>query len=232
MDTIELEIGTIHNHDRGNIDNRQPVTFIGELIAEITEHEGRNDRGITHELYRTEDNRLILHQIDWSRWRGEHSTYRLEEVRWQDFQIGGDREPLGAKLDIWEDSLSLDQALERQGTALPKESESEQESEFDFKLIVKDSHHVGICVGDNCKVIQISEILYPLADTLGAYWLSALNRVHRLLSADWGARAKNQNLEEIERTKAAKQENLFGTLLEELQDLTEQWENETYKDEF
>jgi len=92
------------------------VEFVGEKLAERTEYgEGRNDgitdtRGVTETLYRTEDDRLVVHVEDWSNWQGEPTITTLEEVTEADLQVNGRFEALGAEASFGR-PLTLDEAL-------------------------------------------------------------------------------------------------------------------------
>jgi hypothetical protein len=119
MEKITVHIGTIQSSS-GNVtqDTRRPVEFVGEELASYTEYGYGRDgaptdtRGITETLYRTEDDRLVVHTEDWSRWQGEPSTEVLQGVEESDLRAGGRYEQLGFEAGF-QDALTLDQALSR-----------------------------------------------------------------------------------------------------------------------
>ena len=118
METITLTIGTVVALDSGQVqDDRREVRFIGEKLAE-TRHFGRDrngnltdTRGEDHVLYRAEDGRYVVHETEWSRWRGEPTTERLIEVSEEDLKPGGAFDLLGAEAGFGR-PLTLDEALE------------------------------------------------------------------------------------------------------------------------
>jgi len=117
MESIKLYVGSIVAGNSGQQnDTRRPVEFVGELVASHTEYGfgpggGITDtRGVTEVLYRTDDDRLIVHVDDWSRWQGEPSTEQIHEVAEADLQIGGRFERLGAEAGYGR-PLTLDEAL-------------------------------------------------------------------------------------------------------------------------
>lgn len=115
MAEIVVQIGTLEVLNGGRTqDMRQEVSFTGEKLAEWTEYtDGRNDsRGVTATLYRTDDERLIVHVEEWSRWQGEPNEYWLTEVQLADLQPGGDFQYLGAEAGLSR-PLTLNEALER-----------------------------------------------------------------------------------------------------------------------
>ena len=114
---IKVHIGTVTATSGGHCeDDRVPVVFDGEELAQITRlGTGRNGgltdtRGTTQTLYRAADGRLIVHVEDWSRWQGEPNEYRLFAVTEDDLRPGAPFDMLGREAGFWE-SLSLDEAL-------------------------------------------------------------------------------------------------------------------------
>lgn len=116
METIKILIGSVLYGNAMYQDNTRPVEFVGEKLAERTEydsgrHGGLTDTsGTTETLYRTEDNRLIVHVEDWSRWQGEPTIYRLHEVTEADLELNGQYETLGREAGFGR-NLTLDEAL-------------------------------------------------------------------------------------------------------------------------
>jgi len=118
METITLTVGSVVALNSGQVqDSRREVQFEGELLAEMR-HFGHDrngnltdTRGVDHALYRTEEGRLIVHEKEWSNWRGEPTTEQMVEVEEDDLQPGGVFELLGAKAGFGR-PLTLDEALE------------------------------------------------------------------------------------------------------------------------
>ena len=117
MEKVKVFVGSVVALSNGIVqDNRRPVEFEAEMLAERTEYGiGRNGyptdtRGVTETLYKTADGRFVVHIEDWSRWQGEPSTYRLLEVSEADLGVGGNFEALGREAGLGR-PLSLDEAL-------------------------------------------------------------------------------------------------------------------------
>ena len=118
MESIEVHVGSIVTGNSGQQnDTRRPVEFTGERVASHREYSfgprgGITDtRGVTETLYKTEDDRLIVHVDDWSRWQGEPSTEQIHEVTEADLQAGGRFERLGFEAGYGR-ALTLDEALD------------------------------------------------------------------------------------------------------------------------
>jgi len=120
MESITLQIGSIIGGSSGQVnDNRRTVKFEGEQLASVTQY-GYNERtagitdtrGVTETLYKTSDDRLIVHVDDWSRWQGEPNTEQIHEIEEADLRAGGRFEQLGFESG-YQDALTLDQALDR-----------------------------------------------------------------------------------------------------------------------
>lgn len=119
MDKIKVSVGSVVATSGGiTQDDTREVEFAGEELASRTEY-GFSDRtggitdtrGVTETLYRTGDDKLVVHVKDWSRWQGEPNTYSLHEVTEADLQVGGQFEALGARAGYGR-PLTLDEALE------------------------------------------------------------------------------------------------------------------------
>lgn len=117
MDSVIVQIGSIVAGGGGQVnDTRRDVQFVGEELASRTEYgEGRqggitDSRGVTETLYKTDDDRLIVHVKDWSHWQGEPNEYSLREVTETDLQPNGQYELLGAKAGFGR-PLTLGEAL-------------------------------------------------------------------------------------------------------------------------
>lgn len=100
----------------GTQDNTREVEFTGEKLAEHRELGTKDDgtptdtRGVTETLYRTDDDRLVLHIEDWSRWQGEPSLYSLHVVTEADLGPHGDHWAVGKKAGFGR-PLTLDEAV-------------------------------------------------------------------------------------------------------------------------
>jgi len=89
MDMVEqqtVQIGSITVGNSGQTsDTRRDVAFSAEELGQYSEpgtHKGHvtDSRGVNQSLYRTADDRLIVHVEDWSHWAGEPTSYALVEV--------------------------------------------------------------------------------------------------------------------------------------------------------
>jgi hypothetical protein len=112
METISVHIGSSRILSSGQaVDTLRPVEFEAELVGSYRTLTGDNDtRGIDQALYRTPDDRLIVHVKDWSRWQGEPDTYSLHEVNEADLGVNGEYEDLGRECGFGR-ALTLDEAL-------------------------------------------------------------------------------------------------------------------------
>ena len=117
MEKQTVYVGSITSGSSGIVqDNRRPVEFEGEEIAQRTEYGlGRDGattdtRGVTETLYRTADGRLVVHVEDWSHWQGEPTTESLIQVEQADLEPGGRFEALGWEAGLGR-PLTLDEAL-------------------------------------------------------------------------------------------------------------------------
>jgi len=117
MDKVTVYVGSVVAGNSGQVnDDRKEVAFVGEKLAERTEYgEGRgggitDTRGLTETLYRTDDDRLVVHVEDWSKWQEEPNRYALVEVEKADLQPGGEYAALGAEAGFGR-PLTLDEAL-------------------------------------------------------------------------------------------------------------------------
>ena len=70
---------------RGSVGGRDDsdyiiVTFDGEAIGSWTEHlDDRGNRGVTYDVYRTDEGTIIVHRVAWSRWENEDDTALIVE---------------------------------------------------------------------------------------------------------------------------------------------------------
>lgn len=120
MDTHQVKIGTIRVINGMQQDDRRPVEFDGDKLANRTTFTGDDDtRGVTETLYKTDSERYVVFAEDWSRWQSEPSFYTLLEVTESDLQVGGRYESLGRKASMGR-PLTLDEAL------------VDHEADFDF----------------------------------------------------------------------------------------------------
>lgn len=117
MESITVLVGSVVAGNSGQTNyNTREVEFVGEELASATEYglgrEGgiTDSRGVTETLFKTEDDRLVVHVEDWSHWQGELNTYTLHEVEEADLQVGGRFEALGAKTGYGR-PLTLEEAL-------------------------------------------------------------------------------------------------------------------------
>ena len=117
MEDVKVLIGSIVTGSSGQTnDDRREVKFVGEKLAEHTEYgTGRtglitDTRGVTEILYRTEDDWLVVHVENWSKWQGEPNHYALVEVTEADLQVDGRFEALGAEAGYGR-PLTLDEVL-------------------------------------------------------------------------------------------------------------------------
>lgn len=119
MDTIKLLVGSVVSGSGGQVnDTRREVEFTGEQLAHYNAYgckeSGAVDdtRGCKQALFKTDDDRLIVHVSDWSHWQGEPSVETLHEVTPDDLGPTGKFAQLG-----WEAGygrpLTLDEALEQ-----------------------------------------------------------------------------------------------------------------------
>ncbi len=116
MDRIRLFLGEICNHERGDQGSLVPVEFEGEEVASDRKYLGNNeDRYIDLHLYKDSEGDFWLYEGHVSRWRGESSEFDLFKIDWEDLQPGGERDRLGARLDLWERPLTPAEYLEKKG---------------------------------------------------------------------------------------------------------------------
>lgn len=115
--TIEVYVGSVISGSSGiTQDSTRVVQFEGERLATRTDYGvGRgggitDTRGVTETLYRTDDDRLVVHVRDWSHWQGEPTTYSLHEVSEEDLGANGRFQALGAEAGFGR-PLTLDEAL-------------------------------------------------------------------------------------------------------------------------
>lgn len=116
MDTIKLQIGSETSTNSGGMQsNLRDVEFIGELLAEHSWYDDpqSNTRGIKQQLYKTDDNRLIVYVEHWTRWQGETSAYELVKVTKTDLQVNGQFEMLGREAGYGR-PLTLDEVFSEQ----------------------------------------------------------------------------------------------------------------------
>lgn len=117
MENITVFVGSI-TAGSGNLvqDNRQEVEFEGEELAKLTDYGTGRDgaptdtRGVTERLYKTADDRLVVHVQDWSNWQGEPTTLSLHEVTETDLSGKGRFAHLGNEAGYGR-PLTLDEAL-------------------------------------------------------------------------------------------------------------------------
>jgi hypothetical protein len=110
-DKIELVVGSVCVVNARQVDNLRPVEFLGEEIGKFSALTGDDDtRGIEQTLYRTPDDRLIVHTEDWSKWQGEPTVYSLEEVSEDELDATGRFNDLGRESGYGR-PLTLDEAL-------------------------------------------------------------------------------------------------------------------------
>ncbi len=114
---ITVYVGSVVVANNGHRqDDCVPVSFEGEQLGQVTQYETKdsgapdNTRGVTQTLYRTSDDRLVVHVEDWSRWQGEPNTERLVKVTEADLQPGGKFARLGRECGYGRD-LTLDEGL-------------------------------------------------------------------------------------------------------------------------
>lgn len=112
METISVHIGSSRIlHSGQAVDTLRPVEFEAELVGRYSTLTGDDDtRGIDQALYRTPDDRLIVHVKDWSRWQGEADVHSLHEVNADALSVGGDYEDLGRECGFGR-ALTLNEAL-------------------------------------------------------------------------------------------------------------------------
>lgn len=118
METVKLNIGTIQSLSGGGVqDLTRVVEFEAEKLAEYSEYgAGRgggptDTRGVKETLYKTDDDRLVVHVEDWSHWQGEPTTYTLHEVTAADLGPNGKFELLGLEAGMGR-PLTLEEALD------------------------------------------------------------------------------------------------------------------------
>lgn len=116
MDSIKVLVGSVTVGNAGlTQDTTREVEFAGELLAEnrqAGEHKGgiTDTRGTVERLYRTDDDRLVVHTKEWSRWQGEPTTYALHQVSETDLGPGGWFWQLGEEAGYGR-PLTLEEAL-------------------------------------------------------------------------------------------------------------------------
>lgn len=115
---ITVNVGSIVTGRSGQTnDTRKTVKFHGEKIGSYTSYgydrigSITDTRGTTQTLYRTSDNRLIVHIDDWSKYQGEPDTETLVEITREDLLPGGRFEDLGQESKLSR-PMTLDEALE------------------------------------------------------------------------------------------------------------------------
>jgi hypothetical protein len=127
MDKIKVSIGSVVTGNSGQTnDTRRVVLFEGERLAEYTKHDPGparrtfgtrgvriSTRGVTQTLYRTADDRLVVHEDDSSHWEGEPKTETLHEVTIEDLGPTGRFADLGKQAGM-NRPLTLDEALQAQ----------------------------------------------------------------------------------------------------------------------
>jgi hypothetical protein len=223
MEKHTIYIGIIYNGNHGDRDERQPVNFQGELIGRASRNEDGDTRGSRWELYQLSDERLILHTENFSRWQGEHSEFWVEEILWEDLQPEGDRAPLGAKLDLWERSLTIDEALALQGTALPESDKNRAATENEFRFYKDTNNGEWALDLPEHADIGLKELLSKAAAQVGLDWLKILNQVHERQSNIHAWLAEKASEGSDEKADLAKKAQFFLGLFEEMQDFTEYW---------
>jgi len=126
VDTIKLDVGTVTASTGGiTQDLTRAVEFVGEEVASRTEYglsrktgAPTDSRGVDETLYRTDDDRLVVHVKDWSHWQSEPTSYSLHEVSEADLQVGGRFEALGAEAGFGR-PLTLDEAVSARPSGPP-----------------------------------------------------------------------------------------------------------------
>lgn len=117
METIKVLIGRVVSGNNIHQDDTRQVEFTGEEMAQIVTYgKDRNGggitdtRGTTETLYKTDDDRLIVHVNHWSRWQGEPDVYLLLPVTEDDLKPTGKFERLGKEAG-YSRPLTLDEAI-------------------------------------------------------------------------------------------------------------------------
>ena len=116
MKNITVLIGSITTGNNLVQDNRREVAFQGEELAKLTDYGMGRDgaptdtRGVTERLYKTADDRLVVHVRDWSNWQGEPTTLSLHEVSEADLSGKGRFAHLGREAGMGR-PLTLAEAL-------------------------------------------------------------------------------------------------------------------------
>jgi len=118
VDKITVLIGSVVGGSSGQVnDDTRKVEFVGEEVATRTEW-GISDktggiidtRGVDETLYKTDDDRLVVHVKDWSYWQGEPTVYSIHEVTKNDLCVDGRYAALGAEAGYGR-PLTLDEAV-------------------------------------------------------------------------------------------------------------------------
>lgn len=115
---IQVLVGTCVTGTSGQKqDNTRSVLFRATQLAQVIEHDYDTEkdalsdtRGITSTLYRTDDDRLVVHVKDWSNWVNEHTTHTIAEITLADLALGGPYERLGQEGGFGR-PLTLEEAL-------------------------------------------------------------------------------------------------------------------------
>jgi len=118
MEKITVRIGSVVGMSSGRTqDDTRQVEFVGEELATqrtygLSDRTGNltDTRGVDETLYKTENERLVVHVKEWSHWQGEPNRYYLVEVSEDDLGVNGRFEALGAEAGFGR-PLTLDEAL-------------------------------------------------------------------------------------------------------------------------
>lgn len=110
MKKITVNIGSYTVYSNHTEDLLREVSFEGEELGSFETADDRHHRGTTETLYRTDDNRLVVHVNRWSQWQGEGDSMSLVEVIEDDLMPGGKYEFLG-RISGFRRPLTLDEAL-------------------------------------------------------------------------------------------------------------------------
>jgi len=116
METIKVLVGSAVSGKSGIYeDDLRPVVFQGEELGQVKTYgfgrDGLTDTRHTAEtLYKTEDDRLIVHSDAFTAWQGEPCVQSLVEVTEADLAPGGRFERLGRECGYTR-PLTLEEAL-------------------------------------------------------------------------------------------------------------------------
>lgn len=117
METVNLDIGSTTTHSGGFYSEYlRTVEFQAEHLGSHSEPEiasggGSPNRGSRFNLYRTDDDQLVVYVANWTYWQGESQTYRLYVITEADLRVGGEYEHLGHACGFGR-PLTLDEAIE------------------------------------------------------------------------------------------------------------------------